>query len=258
MESSHDEILITNIQRFSLHDGPGIRTTIFLKGCTLHCPWCSNPENISRINESYIENSQQHDFGKFMSLESVFNEIVLDKSYFEKDGGVTFSGGEVLLFVDKLEPLLKKLYENEFNICIETSLFAPLDNLKKISKYLHCIIADIKLLDSDKVNVLLGGHLSNYYENFNYLKEMQIKKIFRMPLIKNVNIDKKNIQLIASFLMSNDIDYIELIKGHNLAEKKYKLLNKNMFKCENISNEEMEMIVHIFDSYGIETLVCDL
>ena len=122
---------ITNIQRFSLQDGPGIRTTIFLKGCSLKCPWCSNPENISYEIEEYKNDGEKGIYGKDIELDELYEEIKKDDAYYKIDnGGVTFSGGEVLLQIEKIEPLLKKLKSEKINICMETCLVSPLDNLK--------------------------------------------------------------------------------------------------------------------------------
>lgn len=71
-----DYMYITNIQRFSLHDGPGIRTTVFFKGCTLHCPWCSNPENICRDKEEYQKDGQRGIYGVPYSESMVYNEVI--------------------------------------------------------------------------------------------------------------------------------------------------------------------------------------
>lgn len=102
-------MLITNIQRFSLHDGPGIRTTIFLKGCSLRCPWCSNPENIKPYPEKYYKDGIEGIYGKNYTCDEVYNEIIKDRAFYDENGGVTFSGGEALLYVNELLPLLEKL-----------------------------------------------------------------------------------------------------------------------------------------------------
>ena len=119
-------VRITNIQHFSLDDGPGIRTTIFLKGCNLTCPWCCNPENINFEIENYIHNNQKESFGYDIPLEELEKEILKDEVFYsENDGGVTFSGGEPLLQIKELEPLLKSLRSKNINICFETALCVP-------------------------------------------------------------------------------------------------------------------------------------
>lgn len=134
-------ILYTNIQRFSLHDGPGIRTTVFLKGCSIRCPWCSNPENLSNQIQRYIKDGQEAFYGSFMEPDELYAEILKDKNFYigEIDdysisnceemnrlpGGVTFSGGECLLQIEQLIPLLKRLRDEHIHITVESSLFVP-------------------------------------------------------------------------------------------------------------------------------------
>ena len=131
------KVRITNIQRFCLSDGPGIRTTVFLKGCNLNCPWCANPENIEYEFNDYIkDNGEKGIFGYDIELENLFEEIMKDKEYYKmNNGGVTFSGGEPLLQIKRLEPILKKLKENKINICFETALNIPKDLLLIAIKY---------------------------------------------------------------------------------------------------------------------------
>ena len=100
------KVKISQIQRFCLHDGPGIRTTVFFKGCKLKCPWCSNPENISfSIEEKYPDELK----GKEWELDELYCELIKDKTFFDKEGGITFSGGECLWQFENLEPLLNNL-----------------------------------------------------------------------------------------------------------------------------------------------------
>lgn len=90
-------MLITNIQRFSLHDGPGIRTTVFMKGCSLRCPWCSNPENLNPYPEKYTKKGINGIYGREYTCDEVYYEIIKDRAFYGSDGGVTFSGGRSLI-----------------------------------------------------------------------------------------------------------------------------------------------------------------
>ena len=136
-------VRITNIQHFSLDDGPGIRTTIFLKGCNLNCPWCCNPENIRFEIEEYTHDDQNDSFGYDISLEELEKEILKDEVFYDKgNGGVTFSGGEPLLQIKELEPLLKSLKEKNINICFETSLSVATDLLEMAIYYIDEILAN--------------------------------------------------------------------------------------------------------------------
>ena len=156
------KVIISDIQRFCLHDGPGIRTTVFLKGCSLRCPWCCNPET---INFEIEETNENYKYGYEIDLEDLEKEILKDIKYYENGGGVTFSGGECLLQFDKLEPLLKSLKNQGVNICIETSLTVPEKYVDIAIKYVDEFIIDIKILDElceEKIN----GNIKLYKNRF--------------------------------------------------------------------------------------------
>ena len=148
-------ILLTNIQRFSLHDGPGIRTTVFLKGCSLRCPWCSNPENLNPNPEKYVNNGLSGVYGREYNTDELYIEVVKDLAFYDGDwssleleempGGVTFSGGECLLQMDRLEPLLERLKAEKIHTAVETCLFAPAYQLSIAIKYIDLFYVDIKI-----------------------------------------------------------------------------------------------------------------
>lgn len=223
-------VIITDIQHFSLHDGPGIRTTVFLKGCSIKCPWCANPECISsQIDEN---------FGKKISLNSLETEILKDKSYYKTGGGVTFSGGEPILQIEDLEPLLISLNKKNINVCFETALFVPENLLKIAIKYANEFIVDIKILDSKKCKNILGGNINQYLTNL-YLLNMD-KTTFRIPLSECV-LDNDNVNLILELLSVFKPQKVEIFKIHDLAKRKYDILNQNHYFKE-VSDEDVENI----------------
>ena len=232
-------VRITNIQHFSLHDGPGIRTTVFLKGCNLTCPWCCNPENINYEIESYEENGLKKEFGYDISLEDLEKEILKDDVYYDNGGGVTFSGGEPLLQIKSLEPLLKSLKEKEINICFETALSVPLENLKLAIEYADELFIDVKLLNQDAKNVL-NINLSNYFNNLNLIKENDFSNIcFRIPLNNEYTLKEENKELLIDFAKEFSDYKFEIFKTHNLAESKYSYLNKEIINLYGVSDEDI-------------------
>ena len=88
-----DKVLITNNQRFSLHDGPGIRTTVFCKGCSLHCPWCANPENLKAAPEPYRKDGKDGIYGQWISCEELFGEVMKDRIFYEQADSETGAYG---------------------------------------------------------------------------------------------------------------------------------------------------------------------
>lgn len=224
------KVRITDIQHFSLHDGVGIRTTVFLKGCSINCPWCANPECIS----SEIEG----EFGMDITLKELETEILKDKPFYETGGGVTFSGGEPLLQIEKLEPLLKSLKNKNINICFETSLFIPKEYLKIANKYCDEYIVDIKILTSTESKNILNGNIDQYLNNLPFLNLN--KTTFRVPL-NEFTITNENINLISNLLKDFKPKKLEIFKIHNLARRKYDILGKKFYFKE-VSNEQLQEI----------------
>lgn len=152
-------MIITNIQRFSLHDGPGIRTTVFLKGCSIRCPWCSNPENINHQIERYVKDGKEGFYGKESSVDEVLKEVLKDKIFYEDNGGVTFSGGEALLYAKELLPLMEQIKQNDISIAVESSLFVPSSYLEMVIPFVDYFYVDLKVMDKEKCSLLLKGNL---------------------------------------------------------------------------------------------------
>lgn len=254
-----DELIVSNIQRFSLHDGPGIRTTVFLKGCNLHCPWCSNPENIFPSPQTYIKDGNTGIYGKRITLSEIYSEVIKDKIYYDEDGGITFSGGEPLLFTDKLEPLFKKLKEENYHLCVETALFINSEKLDIALNYIDDFIVDAKIFDENICCEVLGGDISKYLSNL--IKLSKIKKIvLRIPLISPYTTSDININEIITFLKTNNITpkKIELIKGHKLGQSKYNSLSMLMCDVPDLSEQELVKIQSKFLGSGFIAEICKI
>ena len=251
-------ITVSNIQRFCLHDGPVIRTTVFLKGCSLHCPWCANPENIKLDIEEYIDNGKQFFYGKKMSLSEIYSECLKDKNFYDNDGGVTFSGGEPLLNIYQYESLLQKLKASNISLCAETALFVNTDNVELAIRYFDFFCVDIKVLDNGKCKTLLGGNIELYKKNVEYLLCTGKNIQFRVPLISPFTTETENIIAISDFCIEHNINSLELIKGHNLAQKKYQLLNREMYNTPDLGQLKLDNIQEIFLKAGIQTKVCNI
>ena len=234
-------VRITNIQHFSLQDGSGIRTTVFLKGCNLTCPWCCNPENISFEIEDYSHNNENESFGYDISLVDLEKEILKDEIYYDEGkGGVTFSGGEPLLQIGSLKPLLKSLKERNVNICFETSLSVPSDLLEMAMDYMDELFIDIKLLDKREAKDILNMDVDLYYENLDLINNSNIKKdniTFRIPLNNEYTLKEDNIELILNLIKKYPDFKVEIFKTHNLAKSKYESLNKEFIEFSGIDDE---------------------
>lgn len=249
------KVLVTNIQRFSLHDGPGIRTTVFFKGCSLHCPWCCNPENISPVQQNYIKDGKKGIYGQYMSLQELYNEVMKDKIYYEDEGGVTFSGGEPLLQAKKIINLWKKLHNEGIHQCIETSLACTANDLKLSLSYIDLYYVDVKLLVPKIAKKYLGLDLNIYKRNIDILLKNPKKVIFRIPFICNYTDTSDNKKEIVHFIKNNIPDSVEILKGHNLGESKYKTLNMDYKKIEIPQESDLKSFSDAINNLGIPVII---
>lgn len=255
-----NNILVTNIQRFSLHDGPGIRTTVFLKGCSLCCPWCSNPENINPFPERYIRDGKEGIYGKEFTVDEVFNEVKKDKVFYGVDGGVTFSGGEALLQAEAILPLLKKIKGAGITTALETCLFAPLQNLELLIPLIDYFYVDMKILDEVECHRIIQGNLPIYKRNLEFLC-LHKKIIIRLPVIGGYTDSGANKTLIIKEIkkFSNSIIRIELIKEHNLGKSKYVSLGMMEPKYMGVNDEALEHYKKIIESeIDIPVSICKI
>ena len=239
-------VRITNIQHFCLDDGPGIRTTVFLKGCSLSCPWCCNPETINFEIEEYVHNNKNDSFGYDISLEDLEKEILKDEIFYDgSKGGVTFSGGEPFLQIKSLKPLLKNLKENGTNICFESSLSVPTDLLKMAIDYIDELFIDIKLLDKKEAKEVLNLDTDLYYENLELINNSNIKNeniTFRIPLNNEYTLKENNLKLILNLIEKYSDFKVEIFKTHNLAKSKYDSLNKDFNQFSEIDDELIDAV----------------
>lgn len=234
-----EKILITNIQRFSLHDGPGIRTTVFLKGCSLCCPWCSNPENIDFKMEKYTKKDKENVYGKWYTTSELLCEIMKDEPYYECNksydknvlfdqlpGGVTFSGGECLLQVRQLEKCMSILKMKHIHLTVETSLFVPELYLDIALKYIDLFYIDVKILNAEKCADTINGNILLYLQNLEKVMKSGKKIVIRIPVIGGYTDGLDNCMEIINLIKNykRDIIKVELIKEHSLGIDKYKSL----------------------------------
>ena len=240
-------ILLTNIQRFSLHDGPGIRTTVFIKGCSIHCPWCSNPENLLHREQRYVRKNhngkveEEGTYGKWYSPDELYAEVVKDKAFYGScnsnsvtyldslTGGVTFSGGECMLQMKELDPMLQRLNDEQIHIVVETSLFCSSAQLSIAIKHIDLFYVDIKVLSDDLCSSSLGGKIELYKNNLVTLLNSGKPVVFRLPVIGGYTDSEENRKAVVELIESKAKSYsnllkIEILKEHNLGTNKYQSL----------------------------------
>jgi len=200
-----DKGLIFDIKRDSSEDGPGIRTTVFFKGCPLSCIWCQNPEGKKLLPEPDAHGTQ---IGTWYSVDEVMYRLLQDKPFFATTGGgVTLSGGEATLQMEFAGKLLQALKHEDIHTALETSGFFPYPAFKeKMLPWLDLIYFDIKLIDTTESKQYCGRSNKTVLENFSrLLADTQIPVIPRIPLIPGITTTDENLKGIATFLKQHNI-----------------------------------------------------
>ena len=230
--------IVFDIKKYSIHDGPGIRTTVFLKGCPLKCWWCQNPESqklepeiIKKINRrkrldlSYSETIER--IGREISAQEIIAEIERDLVFYDQSGGgVTFSGGEPLMQPDFLYELLSECKKREIHTALDTSGYASPEVISKISKKVDLFLYDLKLMDEKEHIKYTGVTNKPILENLKQLAKENKKIVIRIPIIPGIIDTDENIDQIIEFVLSlNNVKEISLLPYNHLGDSKYTRLN---------------------------------
>ena len=234
------KMLISNIQRFCLNDGTGIRTTVFFMGCPLKCFWCSNPENLESRLRKYSKDNVVKTFGRFYEEDELFEEIIKDKDFFENGGGVTFSGGECLLFLKDNISLLKRLKKAGVSICVETCLNVPKENILSVKDYIDEMFVDLKIFTDRAKEINCDKDL--VLNNLQLIKDKKAVTTFRIPLVKHFNDDLNNLDIIKQIIFNFNPKKVEIFEVMNLGKEKYISLGLNPPKLEKFDKNEIEKI----------------
>ena len=252
--------IVSNIQRFSTADGPGIRTTVFLKGCGMRCKWCHNPETfISRPQTlDYRKNgvNRVENCGREMSAEEVFGIIAKDEVFYsESGGGATLSGGEPLLQSVFCAELLKLIKARGINTIVDTAGAVPFSAFEAVLPYTDEFYYDYKLKDAEDYMRYTGGDYGLIVENLKELVGRGASVTARIPLIPGVN-DGDDYQFeMADFLRSAGVAKANVLPYHKLGTGKYKALDMAypMEGTELPSKERLESTINIYKRLGFDT-----
>ena len=265
---------IFDIERNSFVDGPGIRSTVFFKGCNLRCKWCHNPESqlpkkqmmfykdkcngcgkCAKVCKNHLEKC---DFcgrcelfcpqdarkvcGKEYTVDEVFSEVIKDKAFYDNSGGgVTFSGGECMLQIDFLHEILKKCKENGIHTAVDTAGNVPWQSFQKIIPYTNLFLYDVKCF-SEQLHIE-GTGVSNklLLENLKRLSDcFSCDIIIRIPVIGGYNDNDAEIKKISDFLKTVRYKSVELLPYHKMGEHKYNALDITCEKYTVPTEKEME------------------
>ena len=282
--------LIFDIKRFAVHDGPGIRTTVFFKGCPLSCTWCHNPESRSpdpekstkHISLNGITFEKEEIAGREMTVKELLNEVERDRIFFEESGGgITLSGGEPLFQIDFCRELLQTLKKSELHTALDTTGYASPEEIQSIIPYADLFLYDLKLMDDSEHKKHTGVSNQAILENLTTLLESGKQVIIRLPVIPGITDTQANIRSVIDFLGSmqhktnsplprhfvprNDITHqftgspieVHLLPYHTTAKNKYRrfYFNDNMKPEVSVSKEKITQLKGEIEKAGFQVKV---
>jgi len=247
---------IFDIQKFSVHDGPGIRTIVFLKGCPLRCRWCCNPESQSAEIQNMNTPNGIKTVGKDVTVGEIIEEVLKDRAYYRRSGGgITLSGGETLLQKDFAYALFSAAKENGLSTAIESTGYAPYETIEKLLPVIDVFLMDIKHMNSSKHKEFTTGSNELILENAVKIAKKAKKLIIRVPVIPTFNDTEEEIREIAAYAKSlGSVNEIHLLPYHRLGEDKYAYLNRpyTLSHLGLNSPEKMEHLKAVCESCGLK------
>ncbi|MBP3580825.1 MAG: glycyl-radical enzyme activating protein [Clostridia bacterium] len=250
---------IFDVQKFSVHDGPGIRTIVFLKGCALRCRWCCNPESQEFEIQTMLQNGKEKIVGRDVTVSEVLDIVKQDMPYYRRSGGgMTLSGGEMLCQSDFAYALLRGAKESAINTAVETTGFAPYEKIEKLLPYIDTVLMDIKHIDSAKHKAFTTQSNERILENAVKIAENAKKLIIRVPVIPTFNDTEVEIAAIARFASTlKGVDEINLLPYHNYGRDKYTGLGREylMGDTPRPTDEHMQKLKATAESFK---LVCKI
>ena len=237
---------IFDIQRYSIHDGPGIRTIVFLKGCYLHCRWCCNPESQEYKLQELTQGGKTRTVGRDVTVAEVMDEILKDAVYYGRSGGgVTLSGGECMAQPEFSEALLRAVHEYGFSTAVETTAFASREVVERLLPHIDLFMMDIKHMDSQKHEAFCGKPNEQILENANFIAENAKELIVRVPTVPTFNATEEEIAAIARFTATLPrVRELHLLPYHRLGQDKYAGLGREYTLAHILppTGEEMERL----------------
>ena len=270
--------IISGIKRMEIHDGDGLRTTVFFKGCPLRCIWCHNPESLSFekqaaffkskcISCGICKNERNEKtagecpmgaievYGREYEVEELFEVLLLDELFFKNSGGgITLSGGECLAQPDFCIALAKLLHERGISVYIDTCGFVKRETFKKIIPYTDKFLYDIKAIDTAAHKKCTGKENDLILENLKYLCDEGCEIEIRYPLVMGYN--DRECENIAKFLSGlQGIKKVKVLQYHSFSASRYEALGMfNTLPDTKTTSYDIEAAVNIFKSYGLHAV----
>lgn len=206
---------VFDVQRFSIHDGPGVRTTVFLRGCPLRCAWCQNPEGFTSCAEPADDRW----------VDEVLEQVLADRAFYETSGGgMTLSGGEPLLHPTRAWKLLTAAKAHGLDTCVQTCGAVPTEHLARVLGLVDHFQFDLKHLDDAAHRRWTGVGTTLIHHNARWLVARGAPVEFRMPVVPGVNDGAENIARLGAFLRELGAEGVTLLPYHRHYVTKYEAL----------------------------------
>ncbi len=252
---------IFDIQRYSIHDGHGIRTIVFLKGCVLRCRWCCNPESQEYKIQTMMVQGKPKTIGRDVTVEEVVQEVEKDRAYYRRSGGgLTLSGGESLCQPEFARDLLRAAKEAGITTAMESMACAKWEVIEDILPYLDQYLMDIKHINPEKHKEFTGRSNELMLENARKVAASGMTELsIRVPVIPTFNDTPEEIRDIARFADKlPGVKRIHLLPYHRLGQDKYDGLGREYLMKDILppTNEHMEMLKRVVTENS--RLICQI
>ena len=251
-------MMISEIQHFSTGNGPGIRTTVFFKGCSMHCPWCHNPETIpfGPTRMDYPDLNKTEWCGKEITAEEILSEILEDRDYYEESGGgATFSGGEAMLQFREAAGLAQKLKEAGISLVVDTAGNVPYEAFAQMNPYVDCYLYDVKCVSSEQLMQVTGGDGKRILENLKRLLQDGKQVRIRIPLIPGFNTARESVEELCQCLTALGVKEVDLLRFHRMGAGKYEAMSMS-YAYAGVPLLETEEVKRIRTQYERYFKVC--
>ena len=255
---------IFDIKRYAVNDGPGIRTTVFFKGCSLRCRWCHNPESQSpkhetmtvkrKLGDNTFDDIQQ--VGYTIESGQLVEQIARDEVFFdESGGGVTFSGGEPIMQPEFLLECLRGCKQRNIQTCVDTAGAVDTPLMDKIIALTDIFLFDVKTMNSETFAEYVGTGFDMVMRNLAKVAENASRVIIRIPVIPGVNDDEDSIdQIISVLLQYPRVREVSLLPFHRTGFDKYRRFGRNwqMGDAHNLTQEDLQPLNNKFAAAGFQ------
>ena len=249
---------ISELQHFSVGDGGGIRTTVFMQGCNMRCEWCHNPETIPIGGATLIYEKETCASGREMTVKDVMDYILEDTEFYEESGGgVTISGGEPLLQCEFCAALAKECRKRGINTIIDTAGNVPFACFEALIPYTDSFFFDIKGSNAADYSEKTGGDFARITRNLKELVCLGCDITVRIPVIPNYDDSAEYLETCADLLLDIGITKLALLPFHRLGSAKYNALGQTYKYAETppLPKDKIITLGNVFENKGLSLIL---